>query len=226
MKYRARIKAKELILDTASTVEVGSQSTSLACPSCDLVFDVSDLAEGETARCSRCGHFLTRYRADELSRVMAYTVSALILLALACSFPFMQFKASGLESLMTLPQAALELWRNDMPDLAFLVAAFIILIPAAVLILIVILTGALIMQRPNTYLPSLGRLIFTLQRWSMVEVFFIGVLVSLAKILHMATVVLGISFWAYAAFTVLFTLALSNLDRFQCWRRIEELSQR
>ena len=189
------------------------------------MFDVSDLADGETARCSRCGHFLTRYRADELSRVMAFTVSALILLALACSFPFMQFKASGLESLMTLPQAALELWRNGMPDLAFLVAAFIILIPAAVLILIVILLGALMMQRPYPFLATLGRLIFSLQNWSMVEVFFIGVLVSLVKISHMASVLLGISFWAYAAFTILFTLAVSGLDRFHCWRRIEALSR-
>ena len=216
---------KDPILETASTVEENDQNASLACPSCDLVFDVSDLADGETARCSRCGHVLTRYRADELSRVMAYTVSALILLVLACSFPFMEFKASGLENMMTLPQAAVELWRNDMPDLAFLVAAFIILIPAAVLILLAILVYALMMQRPYPFLPMLGRLIFTLQNWSMVEVFFIGVLVSLVKIAHMATVVLDISFWAYAAFSILFTLAVSNLDRFQCWRRIEALKQ-
>lgn len=189
------------------------------------MFDVSDLEDGETARCSRCGHFLTRYHADELSRVMAFAVSALILLALACSFPFMEFRASGLESLMTLPQAALELWRNGMPDLAFLVAAFIILIPAAVLILIVILVGALMMQRQYTFLPTLGRLVFTLQSWSMVEVFFIGVLVSLVKLAGMATVVLDISFWAYAAFSIVFALAVSNLDRFQCWRRIEALNR-
>ena len=73
---------KDPILETASTVEENDQNASLACPSCDLVFDVSDLADGETARCSRCGHVLTRYRADDLSRVMAYTVSAVILLAL------------------------------------------------------------------------------------------------------------------------------------------------
>jgi paraquat-inducible protein A len=216
---------KDLILETASAVEESDQDASLACPSCDLVFDVSDLADGETARCSRCGHFLTSYRADELSRVMAYTVSALILLALACSFPFMAFKASGLENMMTLPQAALELWLNGRPDLAILVAAFIILIPAAVLILMVILVGVLMTQRPYDFLPTLGRFIFTLQNWSMVEVFFIGVLVSLVKIAHMATVVLDISFWAYAAFSILFTLAVSNLDRFQCWRRIEASSQ-
>ena len=156
---------------------------------------------------------------------MAYTVSALILLALACSFPFMAFKASGLENMMTLPQAALELWRNGMPDLAFLVAAFIILIPAAVLTLIMILVGALMTQRPYSFLPALGRLIFTLQSWSKVEVFFIGVLVSLVKLSGMATVVLDISFWAYAAFSIVFTLSVSNLDRYQCWRRIEELDR-
>jgi len=108
---------------------------------------------------------------------------------------------------------------------AFLVAAFIILIPAAVLILNVVLVGALMTQRPYAFLPQLGRLIFTLQNWSMVEVFFIGVLVSLVKIAGMATVVLDISFWAYAAFSIVFTLAVSSLDRFQCWNRIEALSR-
>jgi len=37
---------------------------------------------------------------------------------------------------------------------------------------------------------------------------------------------LGISFWAYVAFTICFTLALSNLDRYQCWHLIEQLSKR
>lgn len=155
---------------------------------------------------------------------MAFAISALIFLALACSFPFMQFKASGLESLMTLPQAALALWSNDMPDLAFLVAAFIIIIPAVILILILFLVTALMVQRNYAILPVVGRLIFTLQNWSMVEVFFIGVLVSLVKIAHMATVILDISFWAYAAFSILFTMTVTNLDRFQCWKRIEAVS--
>ncbi len=57
----------------------------------------------------------------------------------------------------------------------------------------------------------------------MVEVFIIGVIVSLVKIAAMATVVLGISFWAYAGFSICFTLAIYNLDRYQCWERIEQL---
>jgi paraquat-inducible protein A len=212
-------------MNKTTTAKEGHKTACLACPSCDLMFDVSNLADGETACCSRCGHFLTRYRVDELNRVMAFTITALVLLALACSFPFMAFKAAGLESVMTLPQTALQLWRYGMTDLAFLVAAFIILIPATVLVLILILVGALMMERHYACLRPLGRLIFTLQSWSMGDVFFIAVLVSLVKIADMATVILDISFWAYAAFSILFILTLSNLDRFQCWRRIEALSR-
>ena len=188
------------------------------------MFDISTLTDGDTARCSRCQHFLTRYRADELQRVVAFSSSALILLVIACSFPFMAFKASGLESMMTLPETALKLWGYEMPALAFLVATFIILLPAFILIVLLALASALMFQRSYGWLSSAGRLIFTLQNWCMVEVFFIGVLVSLVKISSMATVAMGTSFWAYAAFSVLFTLSLSALDRAQCWRRIEALT--
>ncbi len=195
----------------------------LACPSCDLVFDISKLNDGESARCTRCGHFLTVYREGTLHRVMAFTSSALILMALACSFPFMTFKASGLESVMTLPETALKLWIYDMPGLSLLVAAFIIIIPTLMLLLILFLVGALLLNRNYSWLPRVGRLVYTLESWSMVEVFFIGVLVSLVKIAKMATIVMGISFWAYGAFSILFILALSGLDRAQCWGRIEAL---
>jgi len=197
----------------------------LACPSCDLIYDVSGLVNGQKANCSRCQHNLTVFRTDELQRVVAFSCSALITLMLACSFPFMQFKAAGLESVMTLPKTAIELWNYGMPDLAFLVAAFIILIPAAMLLLILFLTIGLLLNKKSLWLRRVCLWIFTLKNWSMVEVFFIGVLVSLVKIAKMATVVLGISFWAYAAFAILFILAVSSLDRFQYWRRIEALDR-
>jgi len=207
----------------AVTGSSSEESNCLACPSCDLVFDVSKLGEGESAKCTRCGHFLTVYHEDALHRVMAFTSSALILMVLACSFPFMTFKASGLESVMTLPETALKLWVYDMPGLSLLVAAFIIIIPTLMLFLILFLVSALLLNRNYSWLPRVGRLVYTLESWSMVEVFFIGVLVSLVKIAKMATIVMGISFWAYGAFSILFILAMSGLDRAQCWQRIEAL---
>mgnify|MGYP003384739163 CR=1 FL=1 len=197
-------------MDITTTSKGHQPSGCIACPSCDLLFDVDELEDGEIASCSRCGHFLTKYRADEFERVLAFAFSALTLLILACSYPFMSFKAGGLESMMTLPQTASNLWKYGMPFLSFLVAAFIIFVPALIICLILFLVIALVSGRSNQWLGPVARLIYTLLTLSMAEVFFIGVLVSLVKLGYMATVMMGVSFWAYAAFSLFFTLTVSR----------------
>ena len=54
----------------------------------------------------------------------------------------------------------------------------------------------------------------------MAEVFILGVLASLTKIATMAYIVLGLSFWAYVAFSLCFLIAVTRLDRYQFWRTI------
>ncbi|MEM9255108.1 MAG: paraquat-inducible protein A [Pseudomonadota bacterium] len=200
-------------------------TAAIACPGCDLLVDVGHLHDGDSAYCPRCGHFLTRYRSDAYARVLSFSIAALILLLAANAYPFLSFSANGLESVMSLRQTPGALWVNGMEAVAFMVAAFIIVIPAIVLILHLLLCLPLSQGRRVAWLTPAAKAIFLLESWAMVEVFLIGVIVSLVKISAMATVVLGISFWAYAAFTVCFTLAVSSLDRFQCWEDIEALAQ-
>lgn len=195
----------------------------IACHGCDLLVDVGSLRVGQKARCPRCGHFLTTLRADAVERVMAYAVAALVALIIASSFPFLSFSSSGVESVMTLPQTPSSLWRNGLPFVATLVAAFIIFIPLAVLLLLLLLAVPLWRGRARPWLKPVASWVFKLQSWSMVEVFIIGVIVSLVKIAKMATVTLGLSFWGYVAFAILFTLAVSMLDRYQIWAAIDRV---
>lgn len=198
-------------------------SDEIACHGCDLLVNVAGLKNGESASCPRCGHFLTKLRTDAYSRVLAYTVAGLILLILANSFSFLSFAASGLESVITLRQTPGAVWEYGMPEVAIMVAAFIIVIPAVILVLLLLLCLPLERGVYRPWLAPVAKWIFLAQNWAMVEVFIIGVIVSLVKIAAMATVVLGISFWAYAGFSICFTLAVASLDRYQCWERIEQL---
>jgi paraquat-inducible protein A len=197
----------------------------IACFGCDLLVDVHALAHGERAHCPRCGHFLTRVQSDAFSHLLAYTTAGLIFLAVACSYPFLSFATAGQESVITLPQTAEELFGYGMRAISLLVAAFIIVIPGVVMVLLVLLCLPLLYRRYTWWLPGIARWIFTLYNWAMVEVFIMGVIVSLVKLKSMATVTLGISFWAYIAFSLCFVLAFSNLDRYQCWQRIEQLER-
>jgi len=197
----------------------------IACHGCDLLVNVAGLPDGGRAACPRCGHFLTRLRRDGVSRALAYAVTASVCLVIANSFSFLSMAAAGLESSMTLPQTAWALYDYGMWDLAILVAGFIVFVPAMLLGLVLAICIPLSLGRAAPWLTTAARLLYSVQEWSMVEVFLIGVVVSLVKLAQMAEVELGLSFWAYAAFSLSFTLALTTMDRFQCWEEIEQLSR-
>ena len=196
----------------------------IACQSCDLLVSVPTTKHGERASCPRCGCFLTRFHDDALHRVLAFASIGLMFLVFASSYPFLSLSSSGVESAITLIQAPFALWSKGMPEVAVLVAAFIIVIPAIVLMMMLTLCILINRGRYHSSLLPLAKGIFIGQKWSMVEVFLIAVIVAMVKIAAMATVTIGISFWAYAAFAICFTLATSNLDRYQCWKKIELLA--
>ncbi len=203
---------------------LASMQQPVACHGCDLLVDVAGLQDGETALCPRCDHVLTRYRNQPYRIVVAYASAGLYLLLLANYYAFLTFSNSGLESTITLGEAPAALWRSDMELIAVLVAAFIIIIPAVVLLMLLVLCIPLNLRRYQPWLIPVAKGVFLTHNWAMVEVFIIGVIVALVKLAQMATVVLGIAFWAYAGFAICFTVALAHLDRYQCWRRIESLA--
>ena len=193
----------------------------LACIQCDLLVTLGELREGDRAICPRCGHLLSSRTPNGLARALAFAVAAGVLLAMANAFPFLSLKASGLESVMTLPRAAVEIHREGFTEMAVLVLGVIVVIPALMIGILVALVTALLRARGGPWQVGAGRLLFFLTPWGMSEVFVIGVIVSLVKIAHLATVVLGLSFWSYVGFAVCFTVAMSSLDRLEVWDEIE-----
>ena len=57
--------------------------------------------------------------------------------------------------------------------------------------------------------------------WNMVEVFLLGVLVSLMKLAKVADVHFGIGFWAFAGVMLCMAAAVAGIDREELWDRLE-----
>ena len=197
----------------------------VGCPECDLLGQVGQLNPGERAVCARCGCVLTVCFEDPYARVWSFSVAALVVLVIAFSFPFLSISAAGVTSAMTLVQTVLYLAQYGADLIAFLVSVFVILVPLLMLLFMVVLATALRRGKFHPLLLAPTRWLFHLNAWSMVEVFAIGVIVSLVKLAAMAKVTLGPSFWAYLVFTVLFLLAFSAMDRLSVWRDIERLTE-
>ena len=195
-----------------------------ACHECDLLITVPEIGEGERADCSRCGGLITARPRNGLQRALAFALAGVIFLIISLLYPFLSFSSSGLESVMTLTEASLTIYDERSTSLAVIIFITIIAAPAVMLTAILALTFPLVLGIRVPWLREVGKLLAVLTEWNMVEVFIIGVIVSLVKIMKLATVIMGLSFWAYIAFTICLVAAMSGLDTWRLWVEIEDNS--
>jgi paraquat-inducible protein A len=193
----------------------------LVCHDCDALLATPELEEGEKAICPRCvGVVITRGR-NSLHRTAAFAMASAVLFVVANSFPFLTLRAGFRENQMLLWQSATGLGAEGYPYLAAAVSIFIVAAPA------LLIGGLLYIILPllrDQLLPGaipLCRWVFSARRWSMMEVFLVGVLVSLMKVSKLATLMLGTSFWAFVALIICLTAALASIHPRELWGRIE-----
>jgi len=67
------------------------------------------------------------------------------------------------------------------------------------------------------------RILQTVRPWGMVEVFMLGVLVSLVKLAHLAGVVAGIALWSFAALMLVMAGLGAVFDARGLWARAAAL---
>lgn len=185
------------------------------------MIEVPVLSPGDEARCPRCAHAVARLGRGGLRASLALLLAAAVMYALALSFPFLAFESRGLSREIALWQVAGELFAQGMPVLGVGVAALVIVVPGLLLALhLGILAGVLGTARMSPLSVRLLRWSGHLSPWNMVEIFALGTLASLTKIASLATVVFGISFWAYLAFSALLSLSLLQFDRHRLWNLV------
>jgi paraquat-inducible protein A len=193
----------------------------LACPDCDLLQRLPDLEPGGSARCPRCDFELWRRRDDSRHRTLPLTLAALVLYAVANSFPMLGLSAVGQEASTTVLGGADQLWRDGQQIVAGLVLFTAVVAPALQIgFMLAILLGAQ-RQRPSSWVGTLLRHHPTTRTWSMIEVMMLGVLVALIKIAELATVIPGLALYALGALVFLLAAIQASFDPREIWDRIE-----
>lgn len=192
-----------------------------ACHECDWVSALPPLNSGEKASCPRCSHVLVKRNRFPAQRSMALAIAALTALLLAISFPFISFSVGGVGNRIELSQTATTLIGFHQPLVAIAVIMTIVVLPAVYLFGVIWLQFGLLRDRPMPYSRDIARSLAHLTPWMMADVFIIGALVSLIKIVGIAQIELGISFWAFCVFAVLLLMTTQSLDADWMWFSLE-----
>jgi paraquat-inducible protein A len=193
----------------------------VACHDCDLLCRLGELPEGATATCSRCGAVLRRRRRNSIERTLALTLAAAVLFLVANIFPFLSFEMQGRATETTLATGVGDLWRQGVPQVAVLVAVTAIAAPFAQLTLLLYVLLPLHFGRVPWRMAQMFRLLRRVQPWSMMEVFLVGILVAVTKLLDMAEVVPGLALFAFGGLILVLAGALASLDPEAVWERLE-----
>jgi len=192
----------------------------ILCHDCDLLNRVAEVPSGGSARCPRCGGLLDRRVPNSIDRTLALVLAGLVLFLVANAFPFLAMKMQGQVTHTTLASGVRALYAHDERFVGSLVLFTTIVAPLLQLLLLLsILSPLKFGQRVPGMIPMF-RLLKRIESWSMMEVFLIGILVSLVKLADMAQIVPGIAIWSFALLIPVLVAAKASLDSHLVWERI------
>jgi paraquat-inducible protein A len=164
---------------------------------------------------------LRRRRPRSIERTLALTLGAAVLFVVANSFPFLSFDMKGQETETTLATGVRDLWQQGKPELAGLVLLTIFLAPLLQIGVLLYVLLPLHGGRVPWQMPRAFRLLRRVEPWSMMEVFMIGILVAVVKLMGMASIVPGLALWAFVLLFLLISGAVASLDPQAVWERAE-----
>jgi paraquat-inducible protein A len=196
----------------------------IACHECDLLQREISLPEGGVARCRRCGGLLYRSHPRGLERALAYTLGALVLFVISNAFPIVGLEVNGELIQATLLGTVQMLYRDGMWLVAALVLFTTVLAPLVHLLAMLYVLLPLQFGRLPRSPELIIRVLTEVKHWGMVEVFVLGVLVSLVKLADLAKIVPGIALWSFGGLMILFTAASIAFDPRQVWLKLESAS--
>ncbi len=189
----------------------------IACRECDALHQKIAVEKNKSARCVRCGAVLSQYFSGNLDYLLMITLTSTVLFLTANSLPIVELNAKGLTNHATLIGGIAHLWANHRYLVAMLVAGVVMIAPLLECLAFIYL---LVPLRLGRTVPGFHRILRTIQLirpWGMLEVFMLGLVVTLVKLSGFARIIPGPALFAFSLLTFLLAV-ISNFDPHHLWR--------
>ena len=194
----------------------------IVCPVCDLLHRSRDVAPGEVLLCGRCGERLLAPQSRSVEKTLAYSLTGLLLFVPACFLPIMSLNILGIQGSGSVFQSIVTLWENGYYMVATAVGLTAFLFPLVKLSLHFLLSLFLWIGFHPPGLYHLMRWCHYVDEWAMLEVYMLGILVSIIKLHHMAHIDYNMGFACFVALMLVTIASTLAMDHHLFWRLIED----
>ncbi|MHC1479273.1 paraquat-inducible protein A [Frateuria aurantia] len=180
------------------------------------MFQRCALGRGESARCSCCGAKLEQMPRISVRGLLALILTAVALFLIANTTAIFSLQMGGSRHSATAFEVIYSMWTDHFYIVALVVLLTLVLAP---LIKILLLSWLLLFAARGKRAPGFKPLMVTLhyvRPWTMIEVFVLGVLVSIVKAQLYFKVSTSAGLFAYAGIMILITM-YSSFDIRMLW---------
>ena len=191
------------------------------CKQCDLVVERTPVEQGEVLVCPRCMGAMARHHVHPFETSLSFALAALVPFAVVLGFPFLKLSAAGFQGSSTVAETASALFERGFPSIGVLVFLMTLGLPLLRLLAFIYVLLPLAwsgVPAPNAWLAF--RTAERIAPWAMLDVYLIGILVAVIKLLDIAEVTPGVGLVAFVALMVLTVASSSTMDREAVWERI------
>ncbi len=167
----------------------------IICPVCQTLHKRRPIKRDEEARCIKCDTLLYKNIDGIEYKIFAFAISAFIFFFLANIFNLISINLSGFTGSFTLIEAILDLFNQGY----VLVSLFALLVLEVYPFFVLLFSFLFALFMIVGFKRSAKKVLTGLElvsRWSMLDIFFIAILVAMVKIFEYASIEFDIAFWA------------------------------
>ncbi len=198
----------------------------MVCPSCSQILQPPKLQPNQVALCPRCSRQLHRYKRHPIQKGLALSITGLVLYLPANLLPLLTFSVLGIDNRSSIFQACMHMFASGQYVVGMIVALTTMIFPLLLLSSLLMVTLGLASGRRSRLMPPLFRAYHHLSEWSMTDVFLVGVLITIIKMSHMASVSLNGGFFCLVGLVVTTVAAQTTIDPQRFWSMMESERQR
>ena len=192
----------------------------VSCHDCRLLVPAAQAGHG---RCPRCGAGLHARKPNSIARAWAFLLAAAVMYVPANILPMTITTALGAAQADTIMSGVIYFIHSGSWEIAAVIFIASIFVPMAKLVILIFLLVSVKLRsrwrtRDRTVLYRMTELV---GRWSMVDVYVVTILVALVKLGKMATIVPGISVFAFGGLVLVMAAAITTLDPPLLWERLD-----
>lgn len=194
----------------------------IACTQCDGLFPIPSVKENEKALCQCCGSVIFIHKKDSINRTLAISLAGLLLFIPSMVLPIVGLSVAGIYNDASLIDCIALMVNDGFYIITFAIFLFTIAIPIVRLISALYITLSIKFNVTKPSLLIFFRSYHTLDHWAMTHVFFMGVIVSMYKLIALADMNVEGGLLSLILLLICSTLVSVTMDEHLIWEALED----